>query len=104
VTALFWLSAGIAALVVAFVLVLWIARRPSWVVWQQVAGIFLAVLAWKIARAAGAFEDENPEGCSDCGEGELWGLILLVGNIVGWTLGTAAGGVTRFVLRRPQPR
>jgi hypothetical protein len=90
---------GVVACVVAFALAS-SARRPSWIVWQLVAGVALAVLVWKIADAAGAFEDEDPQSCSDCGGRELYGLIALFANIIGWAVGTAAGGVVRFVVRR----
>lgn len=99
-----WLWSGAVALVVSFALASSMARRPSWIAWQLVAGILLAVLVWMIADGAGAFEDENPEGCSDCGEAEVFGLIALFGNMTGWVIGTAVGGVFRFVVRRAHLR
>jgi hypothetical protein len=76
-------AAGIGAL---------FARDRSWLLFQALVGVAVAIVAWKVAGAAGAWADENPEGCSDCGEGELVGLILLVGNVVGWLVGTGLGG------------
>jgi hypothetical protein len=75
-------AAGIAAL---------FARDRSWLLFQALVGVAVAIVAWKVAGAAGAWADEDPEGCSDCGEGELVGLILLVGNVLGWLVGTGLG-------------
>jgi hypothetical protein len=95
---------GVVALVVAYALASSAARRLSWIVWQLLAGLGLAVLVWKIADAAGAFEDEDPQFCSDCAGREVYALFALFGNMIGWAVGTAAGGVVRFVVRRKHLR
>jgi hypothetical protein len=64
-------------------------RRANWLGWQTAIGVLVAVVAWKVASSAGAFDDS--EGCSDCGEAQFWGLVLLVGNIVGWVVGSVVG-------------
>jgi len=85
------LAVGGGALLAAAVIAALFARDRSWLLFQALIGVAVAVVAWKVAGAAGAWADENPEGCSDCGEGELVGLILLVGNAVGWLVGTGLG-------------
>jgi hypothetical protein len=50
------------------------------------------VLAWQIGDWAGAFEDEDPEGCSDCGEMAGFALAAVFLSCVAWVLGTALGG------------
>lgn len=98
------LAVGLGALLFSAALAAAVARRPSVLRWQIFAGVLLAAIAWKVAAAAGAFEDENPESCSDCGEGELAGLILLVGNAVGWSVGALLGGLGRYAVLRPRAR
>jgi hypothetical protein len=85
------LALGGGAILAAAVIAALFARGRSWLVFQALVGVAIAIVAWKVAGAAGAWADEDPEGCSDCGEGELVGLILLFGNVVGWLLGTGLG-------------
>ena len=101
--AVLFLAVGGGALLAAAVIAALFARGRSWLLFQALVGVAVAIVAWRVAGAAGAWADENPEGCSDCGEGELVGLILLVGNVVGWVLGTGLGapiGMRRFRRRR----
>jgi hypothetical protein len=59
----------------------------------------LIVLAWQIGEWAGAYEDENPEGCSDCGAKWAFALVAMLASCTAWAVGTAIGGAIRFVLR-----
>jgi hypothetical protein len=85
------LALGGGALLAAAVIAALFTRGRSWVLFQALIGVAVAIVAWRVAGAAGAWADENPEGCSDCGEGELVGLALLFGNAVGWLVGTGRG-------------
>ena len=96
------LALGGGALLAAAVIAALFTRGRSWLLFQALIGVAVAIVAWRIAGAAGAWADEDPEGCSDCGEGELIGLILLVGNVVGWLIGTGLGAP--FGLRRSRRR
>jgi hypothetical protein len=100
---LFVLAVGGGALLAAMVIAALFTRDCSWLLFQSLVGVALAVVAWGLAGEAGAWADENPDGCSDCGEAELIGLILLVGNVVGWLVGTGLGaaiGILRSRRRR----
>lgn len=90
---------GPGALIVALIVAATVPRRPSWLVWQVAAGVFAIVLTWRIGEWAGAYADENPEGCSDCGE--VWGvpLIAMVASCVAWVVGRGLGGLIRFAGR-----
>ena len=85
------LAVGGGALLAAAVTAALFTRDRSWLLFQALIGVAVAVVAWGVAGEAGVWADENPNGCSDCGEGELVGLILLVGNAVGWLVGTVLG-------------
>ena len=89
--ALLVLAVGGGALLAAAAIAALFTRDGSWILFQALIGVAVAVVAWGVAGEAGVWADENPNGCSDCGEGELVGLILLVGNVVGWLVGTALG-------------
>jgi hypothetical protein len=91
---------GPGALVAAAVVAASVPRRPRALAWQAVAGVFFIVLAWRIGEWAGAYEDENPEGCSDCGTTWAFALVAMFASCTGWTIGTAIGGAIRFILRR----
>lgn len=91
---------GPGALVVATIVAWSVAPKPSWLVWQLFAGLFVLVLAWQIGDWAGAYEDEDPEGCSDCGAMAGFALVSVVLSCVAWVLGTALGGAIRWVVRR----
>ena len=85
------LALGGGALLAAAVIAALFTRGRSWLLFQALIGVAVAIVAWRVAGAAGAWADENPEGCSDCGEAELVGLALLFGNAVGWLVGTGLG-------------
>jgi hypothetical protein len=85
------LAVGGGALLAAAVIAALFTRGRSWLLFQALVGVAVAIVAWRVAGAAGTWADEDPNGCSDCGEGELVGLILLVGNVIGWLVGTALG-------------
>ena len=85
------LAVGGGAVLAAAVIAALFTRDRSWLLFQALIGVAVAVVAWGLAGKAGVWADENPNGCSDCGEGELVGLILVVGNVVGWLLGTGLG-------------
>jgi len=97
---MWFLFLGPAALVIATILAGSVARQPSWLVWQLFAGAVVIVLAWQIGDWAGAFEDEDPEGCSDCGEMAGFALAAVFLSCVAWVLGTALGGAIGCVVRR----
>jgi hypothetical protein len=101
-TTLALLALGGGALLAAMVIAALFTRDWSWLLFQTLVGVALAVVAWGIAGEAGAWADEDPGGCSDCGEAELIGLILLVGNVVGWLFGTGLGAA--IGLRRSRRR
>lgn len=90
---------GPGAFVVAAVVAATMARKPSWLAWQAAVGVLAMFVAWQIGEWAGAYADQDAEGCSDCGE--LWGFALwaMVASCTGWVVGTAFGGVIRFVVR-----
>jgi hypothetical protein len=77
-----------------------VPRRPSWPVWQAVAGVFSIVLTWQLGEWAGWYKDENPEGCSDCGTKWAFALLATVASCTAWTFGPAIGGAIRFIIRR----
>ena len=58
---------GPGACVVAAAVAVTVPRRPSWLVWQAALGVLTIVVAWRIGEWAGAYADQDPEGCSDCG-------------------------------------
>jgi hypothetical protein len=96
-----WLALlGPGALIAAALVPSTVPRRPSGLLWQVAAGLLAIGLAWKIGDWSGAYADEDPEGCSDCGELEAFALVAMVASCVGWLVGTAIGGVIRFVIRR----
>jgi hypothetical protein len=103
-----WLSwfmfLGPGALVTGAVVAATVPRRPSWLVWQAIAGIAVIVLAWRIGEWTGAYEDENPEGCSDCGTTWAFALVAMFASCTGWAIGTAIGGAIRFILGRSRLR
>jgi hypothetical protein len=97
------LALGGGALLAAAVIAALFTRDRQWLLFQALVGVAVAVVAWRVAGEAGVWADEDPDGCSDCGEGELIGLILLVGNVVGWLVGTGLGapiGLRRSRRRR----
>jgi hypothetical protein len=97
VTWLAWFAfLGPGALIVAFLVAATVPRRPSWLAWQGAAGVFAIVLAWQIGKWAGAYADQDPEGCSDCGETEAFALAAMAASCVAWAIGTALGGAVRF--------
>jgi hypothetical protein len=91
---------GPGALVVAAVAAATVPRRPSSLVWLAAAGVLAIVLAWQIGEWTGAYADEDPEGCSDCGELWAFATLAMVASCAGWVVGTALGGAVRFVVRR----
>jgi hypothetical protein len=91
---------GGAALVLAAVIAAAGHVRGLRIVFQAGVGVVALVLAWWIANKAGAFADEDPEGCSDCGESYAFGLALLVGNAIGWIVGTLVGTLGGALHRR----
>jgi hypothetical protein len=103
-----WLSwftfLGPGALVAGAVVGATVPRRPSWLVWQAIAGVAVIALAWQIGEWAGAYEDENPEGCSDCGTTWAFALVAMFASWWGWAIGTAIGGAIRFILGRSRLR
>jgi len=98
---LLWFAVlGPGAFIVAAVVAATVPPRPSWLVWQVVAGVLAIVLAWRVGEWAGAYADEDAEGCSDCGEAWGFALLAMVASCTAWLVGTALGGVIRFVVRR----
>ena len=87
------------AFVIAAIVAATVPRRPFWLAWQAAVGVLAIFLAWQIGEWAGAYADQDAEGCSDCGE--LWGFALwaMVASCTAWVIGTAFGGVFRFVVR-----
>jgi len=91
---------GPGALVIATVVAASVARKPSWLFWHVFGGLLVIVLAWQIGDWAGAYEDEDPEGCSDCDETAGFALVAIFLSCVAWVPGTALGGAIRYVVRR----
>ena len=77
-----------------------VPRRPRLLSLQILVGVSAILVVWKIGEWAGAYDDEDPEGCSDCGELYAFSVVAALANCVGWTVGTLLGGVIRFVIRR----
>ena len=97
---MWFLFLGPGALAIATIVAGSVARKPSWLGWQLYAGLLVIVLAWQIGDWAGAYEDEDPEGCSDCGEIAGFALVALFLSCAGWVLGTAFGAAIGYVVRR----
>jgi hypothetical protein len=91
---------GPGALVVALIFAAIIPCRLPWFVSQALGGVVAIVVAWKIGEWSGAYDDPDPENCSDCGYGSAFALVAMLASSLGWLLGTAFGGVVRLRIRR----
>ena len=56
------LAVGGGALLAAAVIAALFTRGRSWLLFQALVGVAVAIVAWRVAGAAGAWADEDPDG------------------------------------------
>ena len=89
-------GAGVAALAIALVFATTVRRLLA----LLAVGVVLAVGLYGFFELSGAFEPDDSSMCTDCGLGALIAIIAVVGNSIGWTVGTLVGGAVRLAARR----